>query len=139
MWWSLLLELRIGFRFCFFFQAEDGIRDADVTGVQTCALPILPPARAREAAMDANPWTYPVMAKEMVREGKVEAVPSPATPEMSDQRDYLFAEVKKATGYPQAPAAGTWVGTALQVKLAGDPTWYTSNHDTPDWPIQRDD
>ncbi len=27
---------------CFFFQAEDGIRDYDVTGVQTCALPILP-------------------------------------------------------------------------------------------------
>src|SRR6266498_2996680 len=26
--------------FVFFFQAEDGIRDADVTGVQTCALPI---------------------------------------------------------------------------------------------------
>src|SRR6266498_5810564 len=24
----------------FFFRAEDGIRDADVTGVQTCALPI---------------------------------------------------------------------------------------------------
>src|SRR3712207_7612439 len=27
---------------CFFFQAEDGIRDIGVTGVQTCALPILP-------------------------------------------------------------------------------------------------
>src|SRR2546422_9876026 len=26
----------------FFFQAEDGIRDVAVTGVQTCALPILP-------------------------------------------------------------------------------------------------
>src|SRR6476661_10398529 len=26
--------------FCFFFQAEDGIRDSSVTGVQTCALPI---------------------------------------------------------------------------------------------------
>ena len=25
---------------CFFFQAEDGIRDRNVTGVQTCALPI---------------------------------------------------------------------------------------------------
>src|SRR5207245_7895986 len=25
----------------FFFQGEDGIRDATVTGVQTCALPIL--------------------------------------------------------------------------------------------------
>src|SRR5258708_20932849 len=28
----------------FFFQAEDGIRDDLVTGVQTCALPILDPA-----------------------------------------------------------------------------------------------
>ena len=28
------------FRFFFFFQAEDGIRDWSVTGVQTCALPI---------------------------------------------------------------------------------------------------
>ena len=28
------------FVFFFFFQAEDGIRDRDVTGVQTCALPI---------------------------------------------------------------------------------------------------
>src|SRR2546429_3421050 len=27
-------------RCCFFFQAEDGIRDVAVTGVQTCALPI---------------------------------------------------------------------------------------------------
>src|SRR5215217_4151149 len=28
--------------FFFFFQAEDGIRDIGVTGVQTCALPICP-------------------------------------------------------------------------------------------------
>ena len=28
------------FFFFFFFQAEDGIRDTSVTGVQTCALPI---------------------------------------------------------------------------------------------------
>src|SRR5207248_5561214 len=30
----------IFFFFFFFFQAEDGIRDRTVTGVQTCALPI---------------------------------------------------------------------------------------------------
>src|SRR3989441_8998316 len=30
--------------FFFFFQAEDGIRDKLVTGVQTCALPISPPS-----------------------------------------------------------------------------------------------
>src|SRR3712207_9029693 len=29
----------------FFFQAEDGIRDIGVTGVQTCALPIWPARR----------------------------------------------------------------------------------------------
>src|SRR5690348_18093823 len=33
------------FCFFFFFQAEDGIRDGRVTGVQTCALPILDAAR----------------------------------------------------------------------------------------------
>src|SRR5256885_3787779 len=32
----------------FFFQAEDGIRDYKVTGVQTCALPIYVYERARE-------------------------------------------------------------------------------------------
>src|SRR2546422_7858967 len=30
----------MSFLFFFFFQAEDGIRDVAVTGVQTCALPI---------------------------------------------------------------------------------------------------
>src|SRR5699024_12764341 len=34
----------------FCFQAEDGIRDRNVTGVQTCALPISPPRPRR-------PWT----------------------------------------------------------------------------------
>src|SRR5947209_9396270 len=31
----------LSYLFFFFFQAEDGIRDIGVTGVQTCALPIL--------------------------------------------------------------------------------------------------
>src|SRR5207244_6949435 len=47
--------------FFFFFQAEDGIRDDLVTGVQTCALPIslaavrrrkVPPADAEHASSD---------------------------------------------------------------------------------------
>src|SRR5437867_6263407 len=33
--------LNVDILFFFFFQAEDGIRDRTVTGVQTCALPIL--------------------------------------------------------------------------------------------------
>src|SRR5437868_13833720 len=34
----------------FFFQAEDGIRDRNVTGVQTCALPIFGDAGDADAA-----------------------------------------------------------------------------------------
>src|SRR3712207_8229127 len=40
-----------------FFQAEDGIRDIGVTGVQTCALPILcPPLAAAEAMARYAGW-----------------------------------------------------------------------------------
>src|SRR3712207_8629043 len=38
----------------FFFQAEDGIRDIGVTGVQTCALPIFGPPRDRAQQIDAQ-------------------------------------------------------------------------------------
>ena len=41
----------------FFFQAEDGIRDYDVTGVQTCALPIFDQTDAcgPDACLDVGP------------------------------------------------------------------------------------
>src|SRR5438034_8421747 len=39
-WYSVCVMCLL---FSFFFQAEDGIRDHCVTGVQTCALPILRP------------------------------------------------------------------------------------------------
>src|SRR5947209_9658878 len=41
----------------FFFQAEDGIRDIGVTGVQTCALPISPQLAARDECTE--PSTQP--------------------------------------------------------------------------------
>src|SRR5437764_11899096 len=46
--------------FFFFFQAEDGIRDTSVTGVQTCALPISQIARI-EASV--NPQVMEIAAK----------------------------------------------------------------------------
>src|SRR3712207_7475555 len=36
-----MTDLVVVLFFFFFFQAEDGIRDIGVTGVQTCAIPIL--------------------------------------------------------------------------------------------------
>src|SRR5699024_1567555 len=38
----------------FFFQAEDGIRDRNVTGVQTCALPISPPGAPADSDQAAH-------------------------------------------------------------------------------------
>ena len=38
--WGVLGVMRVISVLFFFFQAEDGIRDSPVTGVQTCALPI---------------------------------------------------------------------------------------------------
>src|SRR4051812_32298043 len=103
------------------------------------ASPSLRDGRPREAMMDANPWSYRVMAEEMAREGKLESHASPDTPALSDARNYLYAGVRKATSYPVAPAPGSWVGVALAVQLRGRDRWFTSNHDVPDWSIQRDE
>src|SRR5690606_40095317 len=45
------------FFFFFFFQAEDGIRDFHVTGVQTCALPIS--SRSSRPSRPATPTGPP--------------------------------------------------------------------------------
>src|SRR5690606_40265415 len=46
--------------FNLFFQAEDGIRDFHVTGVQTCALPILKPTISPECYM-GKPSTFQLL------------------------------------------------------------------------------
>src|SRR5690606_40252065 len=43
---------------CFFFQAEDGIRDFHVTGVQTCALPISQGAAKVYYVVSTKPLNY---------------------------------------------------------------------------------
>src|SRR5438034_10472539 len=57
----------------FFFQAEDGIRDHCVTGVQTCALPISRVAKvtwAEDAACNRQSSTSPAARSEERRVGK---------------------------------------------------------------------
>src|SRR5262249_56283908 len=68
----------------FFFQAEDGIRDWSVTGVQTCALPISASAssahdqrrRAGRSAADETPWS---------EEADAAPDPQPGPAESADQ------------------------------------------------------
>src|SRR6266566_9669905 len=55
MYFGLLVDFRsLGLSGFFFFQAEDGIRDYKVTGVQTCALPILPQVDVPTIRISAN-------------------------------------------------------------------------------------
>lgn len=95
---------------------------------------VLPADRTREVMMDRNPWTYPIMAKELVREDKIESPASPSTPGVSDQRNYLYLELDKTT-----QPSPQFVGTAIVVKLAGDPKRYTSHHDIDGHSVTRDD
>ncbi|MEQ7129286.1 hypothetical protein ABN034_32805 [Actinopolymorpha sp. B11F2] len=100
-------------------------------------LQTLPAGKAREHLMDVNPWTYLVMAKELIREGKVE-LPSPdtpSTPEVSDQRNYLYVVVQKVT--EGANSGPSWVGLSLGVRLISGQTVYLSHHTDPTWSIQR--
>ncbi|NJP19607.1 MAG: hypothetical protein HC763_12165 [Hydrococcus sp. CRU_1_1] len=99
--------------------------------------PTLPQNRSREAIMDVNPWIYSVMVRELFKEGKIEAIANPNTPEVSDPRNYLYLEIDKTTMQSQ----GLWenrVGVALAVKLKKDSQWYASHHHIPEWSIQRD-
>jgi hypothetical protein len=101
-------------------------------------LQMLPADQPREYLMDINPWTYEIMAKEMLREHKVEA-PSASTqftPDMSDQRNYLYAVVKKST--EPANTGASWVGVSLGVRLVSGQTIYLSHHVDPTWSISRD-
>src|SRR2546427_7948209 len=57
----------------FFFQAEDGIRDLTVTGVQTCALPICSARRPTPRSPTRSPGTVGRSVCSSCRRGKVRA------------------------------------------------------------------
>src|SRR5438105_9187648 len=65
----------------FFFQAEDGIRDPLVTGVQTCALPISPDEPDPSEQLD--PWRKPERALERRRD---RSLGRPALDRRSEER-----------------------------------------------------
>src|SRR5439155_12894200 len=66
-------------RLLFFFQAEDGIRDGHVTGVQTCALPI---SRIRALRPRAFARVHP---RSRAR-AETERLGPPGNPQRSEER-----------------------------------------------------
>src|SRR5260370_26391567 len=66
---AVILSLSVLVLF-FFFQAEDGIRDSSVTGVQTCALPIcfgLVRITLENGPIEIAPGTHRMPRKEALR------------------------------------------------------------------------
>src|SRR6266496_5398683 len=87
--------------FFFFFQAEDGIRDLYVTGVQTCALPI---SRARGPALhraDRAAWS----GRSPESPGSGDRPAADATP-----RDHPSPASSRRAGREQAGVAGPHSG-----------------------------
>ena len=68
--------------FFFFFQAEDGIRDIGVTGVQTCALPISPLRNIQRFLLDLRE-TCPFQEQKAAEHHLSHYYPFPALPVQS--------------------------------------------------------
>src|SRR5438874_282638 len=87
------------FLFFFFFQAEDGIRDLYVTGVQTCALPILIAEASRHGAAIAGvPAVDTVKQVERTANGAIitATVPRERVVMAQTPQGFRFSVIKKA-------------------------------------------
>src|SRR2546430_13444836 len=72
---------------CFFFQAEDGIRDLTVTGVQTCALPI---SIAHAAGVPLNLDDFEAMRARV-----------PVLCDLKPSGNFVTVDLHRAGGVPQ--------------------------------------
>jgi len=81
----------------------------------------MPVDHSREILMDENPWTYKIMAEEMINEGKYEEPPDPFTMAISDARNYLYIEFN-------SQMTGSDLRLSFGIKIRDDWNWYYSDH-----------
>src|SRR6266404_610503 len=102
----------------FFFQAEDGIRDKLVTGVQTCALPILTAAVPPLMAMARAPGRALTVPK-VVRTPEVPSMPYIVTSLESSPDTYKnFPEGSTVSQAGSIPVANGEPATSLRAPVA---------------------
>jgi hypothetical protein len=82
---------------------------------------------SREAVMDAHPWLYAVMAKELVREGKIVADAPPGNKQIPDPRRFVYVE-----------ACGEVGNAALAFAINAGDRWIPSDRGVPQYRITRD-
>src|SRR2546430_6149527 len=118
--------------FFFFFQAEDGIRDLTVTGVQTCALPIYVYASGEYEPVVS--WAAEPVAAEVRATGEAVEVTCPALGLEKRLRFAARGGVTVTHRWGAAPPPAT-AGFAPQVPLPHPPQplcrpeadgWYVS-------------
>src|SRR5207253_6117166 len=95
----------------FFFQAEDGIRDGHVTGVQTCALPILEEPDCRDIVVAPNRLAEPRPRSCGVPE-KHDAGPEGSASAMDSRCCDLLVTLAYASGSPHETGGDGGAGDA---------------------------
>src|SRR5256885_4022277 len=87
----------------FFFQAEDGIRDYKVTGVQTCALPI----------SDASEFRLPELGENISQGDLVRLMIAPGT-KVAEGQPVMELETDKAVVEVPSSVSGVVKGVAVK-------------------------
>lgn len=82
---------------------------------------------SREVVMDANAWTYEVMTKELMREGKIVADAPTGQGTIPDPRRYVFLE-----------GCGEAGNNALAVAVQVNDQWWSSDRGVSEYRIVRD-
>jgi hypothetical protein len=82
---------------------------------------------SREAVMDANPWLYEVMARELAREGKIVSDAPPGKDVIPDPRRFVYIE-----------ACGEVGTSALAFSVRAGHSWISSDRGVPEYRIVRD-
>jgi hypothetical protein len=105
------------------------VLDQGSTSVRYAPAPVAFPLVdvSREAVMDANPWLYEVMSKELVREGKIVADALPGKGVIPDPRHYAFLE-----------GCGLVGDNALTFSVRVNDAWISSDRGVPEYRIVRD-
>jgi hypothetical protein len=86
---------------------------------------------SREAVMDRNPWTYAVAAKELIREGKVDAAAPAGSGRIPDPREFVTVEA-----CTELQAAAISVGVRA-VDSDGVARWHESDRGLPEFRVAR--
>ena len=105
------------------------VRDAGEVGIRYAPAPEVADLRnvSREAVMDAHPWLYVVMARELRREGKIADDPPPGQDKIADPRRFAYVE-----------ACGDVGNTAVAFAVHAKGEWLASDRGSSRHRITRD-